>query len=52
MKKTYVIPTTKLVKIQTAKMIATSINMYGKNAESAGMSRQGGRDLWDDDDDE
>ena len=49
MKKTYMIPTLKVVKIQPAQVIATSVNMYGSNAEGAAMGRQAG--FSDDDDD-
>ena len=51
MKKIYQIPTTTIVKIETTQMIATSIDMYGKNAEGAGMSRRGNNSVWDDDED-
>ena len=51
MKKIYQIPEMKVVKVQTAQLIAGSVEMYGKNAESEGLSRRGGS-LWDDDDDE
>lgn len=51
MKKIYMSPTTKVVKIQTEKMIAVSeIGMYGTDATSAGMSRESNSD-WDDEDD-
>ena len=49
MKKIYQIPEMKVVKVQTARMIAASTaEMYGKNAEGDGLSRRGGS-LWDDD---
>jgi hypothetical protein len=52
MKKTYQIPTTTIVKVQVARMIATSsIEVYGKNATSAGMSREG-NGFWDDEEEE
>lgn len=50
MKKTYQNPTTKIVKIQTVQMIATS-NLNVGNAyqsEDVVLSREGGS-LWDDD---
>lgn len=50
MKKIYQNPEVKIVKVQTAKMIAASTEMYGKDATDAAMSRQGGS-LWDDDED-
>jgi len=40
MKKTYQIPTTTIVKVQVARMCATSIEMYGVNAESDALSRE------------
>ena len=45
------IPTTKLVKIHTTQMIAVSIQMYATDANSAGMSRRGRDDFWDDEED-
>lgn len=51
MKKIYQNPEMKIVKIQTAQMIAVSTKMYGKNATGDAMSRQG-NSLWDDDDDD
>ena len=52
MKKIYQIPEMKVVKVQTARMIAASkAEMYGKNAEGEGLSRRGGS-LWDDDDED
>ncbi len=42
MKKTYMIPTLQVVKIQPAQFIAASVEMYGKDAEGAGMGRQAG----------
>ena len=42
MKKTYMIPTLKVVKIQPAQVIAASVNMYGANANSEAMGRQAG----------
>jgi len=49
MKKIYINPETKIVKIQTANMIA--ISLYGKDAEDEGMSRRGNNSLWDDEED-
>ena len=54
MKKTYMKPNMSIVKVQTAGMIAASVNMYGKNATSDGMSKERGTrndgdnfdDLW------
>lgn len=47
MKKIYQNPAIRIVKINTAKMIAvSSVEMYGKNATGAGMSRDSG--WWDD----
>ena len=43
------IPTTQVVKIQTTRMIA--ISLYGKDAESAAMSREDSG-FWDDDDED
>lgn len=52
MKKIYMSPTTKVVKIQTEKMIAVStVDMYATDATSAGMSRESNSD-WDDEDDD
>ena len=52
MKKIYKNPEIKMVKVQTAQMIATStVEMYGTNANSAGMSRDGGS-FWDDDEED
>ncbi len=48
MKKTYQIPTTTIVKVQVARMIATSIHMYAADAEDVGMSRENDGDFWDD----
>ena len=53
MKKIYQNPETKIVKVQTAKMIAvSSLEMYGKNATGPAMSRQRGGSNWDDDESE
>lgn len=49
MKKIYINPETKIVKIQTANMIA--ISLYGKDAEDQGMSRRG-NNVWDEEDEE
>ena len=40
MKKTYQIPTLEVVKIETQKMLAESVQMFGKNATGEGMSRE------------
>ena len=48
MKKIYQIPTTTIVRVQVARMIATSIQMYGVNAESEALSRESDGDFWDD----
>jgi len=48
MKKTYQNPTTKMVKIHTSQMIATSPGYGGETTLTSGnASRQGG-DFWDD----
>lgn len=52
MKKVYMKPMMNMVKVHTAQMIATSIDMYGTNATDEGMSRRGGGSLWDEDDDD
>ena len=51
MKKIYINPETKIVKIQTANANMIAISMYGKDAENPGMSRRG-NSVWDDDEDE
>lgn len=48
MKKTYQIPTTDIIKIETAQMIATSLGVSDKEAESGVMLGRGGS-AWDDD---
>jgi hypothetical protein len=51
MKKIYKNPETKVVKVQTSQIIAASpaqVQMYGKGATSAGMSRRS----WSDDEEE
>lgn len=50
MKKQYKNPEIKVIKMQVTHLCEPSIEMYGKNAEGAGMSRDGGG-FWDDDDD-
>lgn len=52
MKKIYKNPTTEVVNIQVATIIASSPNaeLYGVNATSEGMSRRDRND-WDDDED-
>ena len=55
MKKIYINPDLKIVKIQTAKMFATSeyINVGNDVTTASGAeSRRRGRDLWDDEDDD
>ena len=42
MKKTYMIPTLQVVKIQTAQILAGSVDLYGQNATGPGMGRQAG----------
>lgn len=51
MKKIYKNPTIKIVKIHTARMLAASPEMYGKNATGSAMSRQQDSPFWDDDED-
>ncbi len=46
MKKTYKNPTMTIVKIETAQMVAASVEMHGSNANSAAMGREGS--FWDD----
>lgn len=46
MKKIYQNPEIKVIKVQTAKMIAASAEMYGTDATGPGMSR--GSAFWDD----
>ncbi len=51
MKKTYMTPATKVVKVRLQRMLAGSqVDMYGTNATSAGMSRDGG--FWDDEEED
>lgn len=50
MKKTYMIPATQVVVLEPQQMIATSVQMVGKNATGPGMSRR--RSLWDDEEEE
>ena len=47
MKKIYQIPTTTIVKVQVARMIATSIERYATDATDVGMSREADG-FWDD----
>ncbi len=51
MKKQYKNPEIKVIKMQVTHLCEPSIEMYGKNAEDAGMSRDGGG-FWDGDDDD
>ena len=51
MKKTYMIPTLQVVKVQSAKILAGSIDMYNQNATGPGMGRGAGfsdSDDWED----
>jgi hypothetical protein len=52
MKKIYQNPEIKVIKMQVTHLCEPSIQMYGKNATGAGMSREGGNNFWDDDDEE
>ena len=55
MKKIYQNPEIKIIKVQTAQIIAGSPNapeMYGTNATGEGMSRRRGNSFWDDDEEE
>ena len=54
MKKIYINPDLKIVKIQTAKMIAMSIEVGEQSFQSgdAVLSRRGGNSVWDDEDEE
>ena len=49
MKKTYFAPETTVVKVEMQQMIAASVEMYGKDANSEAMGRGG---FWDDEEDE
>ena len=50
MKKIYMIPTTQVIKLQTANLMAGSMKFGGDtNATSGNLSREG--DFWDDDND-
>lgn len=51
MKKTYKNPTLTIVKIQSAHILAGSLELQNKNAQSV-MSRQGSFSAWDDDTEE
>ena len=51
MKRIYQNPEIKVIKMQVTHLCEPSIEMHGKNAEGAGMSRRGGSH-WDDDDDD
>lgn len=53
MKKIYVSPSLKVVKVELAQMVATSIAI-GQNydGEASIQSRRGGGSAWDDDDDD
>ena len=52
MKKTYQNPEIRIVKVQTAQMLANSLGVQGDAQGSTMLSRQHGGSLWDDDDDE
>ena len=47
MKKTYKIPTLKVVKTKGARLMQASAKMFGKNATSAGMGRRAEFSDWD-----
>jgi hypothetical protein len=51
MKKTYMIPATQVVVLEPQQMIATSVQMVGKNATDPGMSRRRST-MWEDDEEE
>ncbi len=51
MKKQYKNPEITVIKMQVTHLCDPSIQMYGKDAEDAGMSRDGGG-FWDGDDDD
>ncbi len=38
MKKTYIIPTLEVVRIETQQMLAQSVPMYGENATGTGLA--------------
>ena len=49
MKKTYQNPTLKVVNVKLQHMIAASVDMVGRNASGAALSRDGGDDIdWED----
>lgn len=54
MKKTYMIPATLVMKVETAQMIATSVDGFNSSLNTTGgsgssaLGRRGG-DFWDDD---
>jgi len=52
MKKQYKNPEITVIKMQVTHLCDPSIQMYGKNAEDAGMSREGGNSFWDDEDED
>ena len=50
MKKTYLTPKTTIVTVETAQLIAASVEMYGQEATGTAMGRQGrGNEFWDED---
>ncbi len=51
MKKTYINPQITVVKVKLAQMVAASINVYGRNANEAAMSRRGRGSDWEDEED-
>ncbi len=38
MKKTYIIPSLEVIRVQTQQMLAASVQMYGKDATGAGLA--------------
>ena len=51
MKKQYKNPEITVIKMQVTHLCEPSMEMYGRDGNSAGMSRRGGSH-WDDDDDD
>lgn len=52
MKKTYIIPTLKVVKVQTTHLLTGSPELTGTYSGGTVLSRQGGGSDWDEDEDE
>lgn len=52
MKKTYMIPTIQVVKIETLKMVAASLTVSSHSAEAEGGMLSRESSVWDDDDDD